>query len=289
MIIPWWGLILITAVIVAIVNIIKKHLLSNEHALEQLAAEVPFHLLAILFLIPIVEIPTLAEATMILFTAGVLFLTHLYRNKSYRHLPISTVSPLMNLSPLFLFIIAVGFLGERITNAQLLGVCLLMAGGYLLDLKTRDWLAPLKSAAKSKHSVTVIATLIFISIMGSLDKVNIQELGIPVFSYLFWLYLIYSTFTLALHTKQYGHQTTIKNIKKHPGWLMLTGFLGVAQIALLYYTLSLPGVLIILVVPLRRTATLIETLVGGAIFHEKHLLQRSLASLIMVAGVLFII
>lgn len=289
MILPWWVLVLITAVLVAIVNIIKKHLLNNEHALEQLASETPFTLLATLLLLPYVEIPTLGQAAMILFSAGVLFLTQLYRNKSYRHLPISTVSPLMNLSPLFLLIIAVGLLGERISNTQLLGICLLMAGGYLLDLKTQDWLAPLRSASKSKYSVTVIATLIFMSIMGSLDKVNIQQIGIPAFSYLFWLYLVYGTFTLALHTKRFGHQATVKNIKTNTGWLLLTGMLTVAQIALLYYTLSLPGVLIILVVPLRRTATLIETLVGGAIFHEKNLLQRSLASLIMVVGVLLII
>lgn len=287
--IPWYGLVLITAVLSAIINIIKKHVLNHEHALEQMAAETPFRMFAILFLIPFVEIPTLEQAGMIIITATILFFTILYTNKSYRHLPISTVAPLRNLSPLFLFVIAIGLLGERINTWQFLGIGLLMIGGYLLDLQGKDVFAPLRHAAKSKYSATVIVMLMFMSILGALDKINLQELAIPSFSYLFWLYLVYSILSFSAHSIQYGNTQILDDIKKGGKWLALTGALTVIEISILYYALAIPGVLIILVVPLRRTATLIETFVGGKIFGEKRLAQKVFASCVMILGVFFIV
>jgi drug/metabolite transporter (DMT)-like permease len=282
-------LVLITAVLVAITNIVKKHILNHEHALEQMAAESPFRLLVLIVLIPFVELPTLTEFGFILVAAMLLFFTILYRNKSYRHMPISTVSPLMNLSPIFLLLIAVTILGERLTAVQLGGIFLVMIGGYLLDLKNKNLLAPLKHAAGSKYTATVVVTLIFLSLMGSIDKYILQTVAIPSVTYLFWLYLIYCALALTTHITQYGYTPLIADIKKGGKWLFISGSISVTEIMILYHALSLPGVLITLVVPLRRTATLIETAVGGTVFGEKNLKQKIFASLVMVAGVVLIV
>ncbi|MDY6770395.1 MAG: hypothetical protein SV186_00385, partial [Candidatus Nanohaloarchaea archaeon] len=44
-----------------------------------------------------------------------------------------------------------------------------------------------------------------------------------------------------------------------------------------------------LVVPIKRLSTLLATVIGGELFHEERLLQRSLASLVMVAGAYLVI
>ncbi|MFT4250556.1 MAG: EamA family transporter [Candidatus Woesearchaeota archaeon] len=287
--IPWYALVLITAVLIAIVNIIRKHVLNHEHALELMAAESPFRALILLALIPFVQFPTGIEWGLILATTTALFFAQLYRNKSYRHLPISTVAPLMNLSPVFLLVIAVTFLGEQLSPLQLTGIICIMLGGYLLDLRGKNLFGPLKKAAGSKYTATVILTLIMMSILGALDKYGLQTIGIEPISYLFWVYLLYILLAVGVQTYRFGVEEIQEDIRKGGGWLFLAGALSMTELLILYHALAIPGVLITLVVPLRRTATLIETFVGGKIFGEQRLAQKVFASCVMIFGVLLIV
>ena len=287
--IPWYVLVLITAILIAITNIIKKHVLNHEHALELMAAESPFRALILVVLIPFVQIPTGIEWGLILATTTALFFAQLYRNKSYRHLPISTVAPLMNLSPIFLLVIAVTFLGEQLSALQLIGILCIMLGGYLLDLQGKNALGPLKKAAGSKYTATIILTLIMMSILGALDKYGLQTIGIQPISYLFWVYLLYVLLVVGVQVYRFGAEEIQEDIRKGGKWLFLAGTLSMTELLILYHAIAIPEVLITLVVPLRRTATLIETFVGGKIFGEERLAQKVFASCVMILGVLFIV
>jgi len=44
-----------------------------------------------------------------------------------------------------------------------------------------------------------------------------------------------------------------------------------------------------LVIPIKRMSTLISTVVGGELFGEEHLLRKSVACLVMIAGAYLII
>ncbi|MFH1589978.1 MAG: hypothetical protein ABIB43_05410 [archaeon] len=50
-----------------------------------------------------------------------------------------------------------------------------------------------------------------------------------------------------------------------------------------------PGAAISLIIPIKRTSSLFTTLIGGKLFHEKNLLIKILASIIMIWGVVFIL
>jgi hypothetical protein len=55
------------------------------------------------------------------------------------------------------------------------------------------------------------------------------------------------------------------------------------------YVVSLPAAKIALVTAMKRGSTVFTTILGGEIFHDKHLLQRSLAALGMVIGAIIMV
>ena len=283
----WW--VLISAALVGISNIIRKHVLNHEHAMEQLAASAPFRLLLILTLLPFIQLPDWHTLGLILVAACVLFVAMLYRNKSYRHLPISTVAPLNNFSPVFLLVIGVTLLGESLSPGQLGGMALIMLGGYTLDLKGANLLGPLKHASRSDHTANVVVMLVFISIIAAIDKTLIGTVGIPFATYLFFLYLFLAVISIGLDYAWYGLAEIEEDIREGGWWLFFATAFSFASIIMLYHAFSLPGVLVTLAIPLRRTATLIEVVFGGTLFHEHGLGRKAGAAAIMILGVLLIV
>lgn len=287
--IEWYWWVIGSAVLVAISNIIRKHVLNHQHAMEQLASSAPFRVLMLLGILPWVGFPGWRMLGLIYVASGVLFTAMLYRNKSYRHLPISTVAPLNNFSPVFLLLIGVLVLGEQLTWPQLAGVLLIMIGGYALDLKGRTLLAPLKHATRSDYTANVILMLIFLSIIAALDKTIINTFGVQFTTYLFWLTAFLVINSILMQYALYGLQDIKEDLQKGGVWLFFETLFSFASIILLYHAFSLPGVLVTLAIPIRRTATLLEIVLGGTLFHERGLTRKAVAGGVMVLGVLLIV
>lgn len=284
----WVALVLISAILVAIGNIMRKHVLKHEHPLEQLAAEAPFRFLFVLPLAFLIQTP---EPKMMLLIAGAALLlttTLVYRNRAYRHLPISTVSPLMNFSPIILLILSYVLLQEKPAAIQIGGIVLVVLGGYILDLNKRDWLGPLKRAGKQKYTWLLLAIFVLLSCMALVDKA-LLSMNADFISYTFWLYLWSSGFFMLADLTLYGGKGLVNDWKKGWKWLAMISIFGITNILFFYGAISQAGVLISLAVPLRRTSTIIETIIGGSLFHEANIWRKVLAAVIMVAGVAFIV
>ena len=287
--VPWFVLVLISAVLEATSNVIRKHVLNHEHALEQLAVESIPRLALVLLLIPFLTGTSFAEKTLIFCASLLLASALLYRNKGYRHLPISTVSPLFNFSPVILLVLAVLMLNEQPTALQLVGIGLVVVGGYALDLRTKNLLAPFKKAAKSPYSAAIILSIVLFSFMALVDKILLDQQALPIVDYLFWLYIFLGINTLLLHWWWYGLGMLEEDLKKGWHWQLAIAACSIVGILFFYYAISLPEVLIALAVPVRRTSTLLEVLIGGRIFKEKNLLQKSFATGTMILGVTLLI
>ncbi len=287
--VPWFALVLASAALEATGNVIRKHVLNHEHALEQLAVEsIPRFALALL-LIPFLTGLQLHEYVLVYAASALLATALLYRNKGYRHLPISTVSPLFNFSPVILLVLAVLVLNEQPTLLQVLGIGFVVIGGYALDLRTKDLFAPFKRAAKNPYSAAVVTSLVLFSFMALVDKILLDQQALPIMDYLFWLYIFLGINTLAVHAYLHGLSEIKQDLKKGWYWQLAIAACSIVGILFFYYAISLPEVLIALAVPIRRTSTLLEVIIGGQIFHEKRLLQKSLATITMVLGVLLIV
>lgn len=285
----WYLLVLASAVLMALASVIRKRVLGHEHAMETLATESVFRILIMLLFVPFIRLPHGAEWILVLIAATVQIATGYYRLRAYRHMPISVVAPMHNLSPAVLLVLAIVVLGEQPTGVQFLGIVLLVLGGYALEMRDRDPLTPFRRLANQKYLPVIAAMLVLLSVLGIIDKIAVSRFALPVLTWYFWSHLLSSMGAVSIQVTRYGIGPLAHDLRADGLWLGMAAIFATVNILLLFSAIALPGVAISLAIPLRRTATLMETFLGGRLFHEEHLLQKALACAVMLAGVVLIV
>ena len=283
----WVILVLISAILFAAANIIRKFVLNKEHTLEFLAARGFFTIFLLLFLAPWVDtgidfrILGLICLASIVATVG-----YYYQTKAQRHTDISYCAPLQNLAPLFLLIFAYLFLHETISTVQLLGVLAIVAGSYTLAIEPGTKLFPGLQSIFNGPGWHIAISVVLLAVAAVLDKFMLGIIR-PV-TYVFFGWLFMNLTWISLHWIQYDWSHVLVDFKKGWHWLLLSAIFSLASALFFFEGIASPAVLVSLALPLKRISALIETLFGGALFHEKHLPRRLLAGLIMLVGVVLI-
>ncbi len=284
----WYVFALLSAFFVALSWILKKKALFKEHVAEFL---VSFYLINLLIVLPFfgrVNFNHTFQLYLIIFTASFIGASSLLLlAKSYRHLEISEVSPLTNLSPLILVFIAFMFLGEIPSALQFLGIFLIMAGAYSLgiDYKHKDFFRPFK-IFKGKYYMYVLLAMIGYSITAALDKVILAKAD--YFSYYFITRFFFLAILFTYHSAFYdGYKGVRKGITNQGRLILVTVLLTIAGTLLYLKALSLT--LVSLVIPIKRVSTLIAVVIGGELFHDHGLVRRIIACIIMIIGAALII
>ncbi len=208
---------------------------------------------------------------------------------------ISKFAPLMNASPIFLVLLSSIFLNESITFVQLVGIIIIIFATYLLEVNINfhfkdnphrhhfDWFKKLDL----KNISLVILMLIVISITAIADK-KILGSGISVYTNMFYTSLLIFTFLSFYYIKNKNFLLVFKYIKSEP----ITFLISVISLISTFFVLlaiSMPTTMVSLIVPLRRTSTLFAAILGGLLFHEKHLIKKLIAVIIMIFGISLIV
>ncbi len=207
---------------------------------------------------------------------------------------ISHVSPLLNLSPLVLLFFAVVFLSEKISLIQFGGIILILASTYYLEVivhhhkkdKPHKFQLNVLKKAKSSFFILAILTLVTISLAAVFDKLILKEVN--VYTNLFFNAVII-LFVLSIYYIREGYfLNALKDIKREPETLVISVF-TVISLYLVLVAIAIPSALVSLIIPLRRTSTLMSSIFGGILFHEKHLKQKFITTIGMLVGVIFIV
>lgn len=291
--IPWYVFTLLSAVFVALSHIARKKVLYNEHALEFSSMRSLVIMLLAFFLLPWVNFDLLtAEIVILFFVIGTIasFAT-IFLSKSMRHMEISTVGPLTNISPIFLLILTYFFLGEKINLQQLGGIGLVVFGGYVLnvDHKLSDLKRPVVKFFKSKYYHFLLFSLVLYSITAFLDKVVIDKMlaigfgksGIYTATFFIWLFMGINLLVI-LYWKYDFIKGLRHGIKVGKVWTVVAGVCSV--VASLFYFQAISMQFVSLVIPIKRFSTLLTTIIGGEIFHDKNLWIKVTACVIMIFG-----
>jgi transporter family protein len=292
---PWYVFTVLSALFVALAHITKKKVLYNEHALEFSAMRSLIIAVLSLFLLPFVNFHLTIELVVIFFAIGLLgSVAAIYLAKSMRHMEISTVSPLTNLSPVFLLFLTYFFLGEKINLQQFGGIALIMLGGYVLNIEHKlasfkHLVQPITKLFKSKYYHYILFSLIIYSVTAFLDKIAIDKMaslnfgrsGIYTATFFIWLFTAVCLLVI-LYWKYDFVGGLWHGIKVGGVWTIFSGVFSVASSLLYFQAISLSFVS--LVIPVKRISTLISTFIGGELFHDHNLLLKSLACIIMVVG-----
>jgi len=174
---------------------------------------------------------------------------------------VSLISPLTNLSPVFL--INIHHHKQKKPHNY-----------HLKKLKKLNW----------KTISLVILMLFSISITGISDKF-IFNIGINVDTNIFWtscLILIFVVIQIVFsNQKQLIKKSfTLENF-------ILSIFTNISTILILM-AIVIPMANISLIVPIKRTSTLFASIFGGLLFHEKHIIKKIIATVGMLIGVILI-
>lgn len=288
--IQWYFLALIAAVFSAMAAIIEKKVLFKEKALS---FSVTLALLNLIIAIPFfffIDFSILTPPGLIvLFIKSILgALAFLFVMLGIKNLEISKALPLLVLTPGLVAIGAFIFLQEALTQLEILGMVLLLVGTYILQLKRKErFLDPIKQSIKSKGNYYIISALILFTITSILDKAVLKNFKVPVnafmgFQHLF-LAIIFILFIIFS-----GKTTQIKPVFKRSLKYMII----LALITITYrYTqiLAIKEAPVALVLSIKRISVFFAVIIGGKLFKDHNLLQRVIATAIMVAGAVLII
>ncbi len=287
----WYFFAFVSAILVSIVSILNKKILTHEHALEFSASRGILVFILSLFLIPFVNfnmpwnIYLFIYLVSLMVSAGMIFYF-----KGMRHGDLSEVAPLMNISPLFLLIIAFFVLGENPTSKQYFGVFLLILGAYSLEVgvANKGFLEPIRMFLKSKVIHNLLFAMIIFSIGATFDKLIITK-HTDFLTY-FFLFSVFKTFNfIFLETYNNGFSEIVKDLRKDFKILFIDAIVGFFAHLFYLIAVSMPTAAISLIIPIKRTSNLFTTILGGKLFHEQNLLVKILACIIMIWGVVFVL
>ncbi len=199
-----------------------------------------------------------------------------------KYLPISIVSPIRSSAPLWTVIGAVFVFNESLNGNQWIGTVLIIACLFAYSVIGK------KEGIRFTHNIWII--FIFVgTILGSIsslyDKYLIDILKISRMEIQAW-FSVYQ-FLLMIPCVMFiwfPHRKTSDKFQWRWTIPMIGIFLVFADF-FYYYALSIPGALIAVISPIRRSNVLISFLGGALIFKEKNIAVKGIALIGVIIGV----
>ena len=207
-------------------------------------------------------------------------------NVAYKRCEISTVSPLLNMNPLFVILLSYFILGEVLNSKQFMGVLLILIGGYIITLeKIRYFLRPFTSMPK-KYFLIVFSTLVLWTFCPVLNRIVLLEVDSITYLFFFTMFIFCIQIVLLISKNRFRAVIALAR-EKWPLLIITSLFMDTSDF--LHLTaIAIPTAMVSLVMPVKRMSNLFTVILGGNLFKEKNLTVKSIACAIMLAG-LFVI
>ncbi len=284
----WVALALLTALFESGKDLFGKKGL-QEQADEYVVAWA-WRLLALPFLLPLLLVIEVRWPAPVFWPAllagGALnLLTAILYMKAIKASDLSLTVPLVTFTPLFLLFTSPLMLGEMPGPFGVIGVVLIVAGSYLLNIKERrrGALAPLRALLGEPGPRLMLAVALIWSLTANIDKVGVQA-STP----LTWAIAVNAVISLGMLPLVLWRWRSGRALQALP-WksLIPVGLCG--GLATLCQMTAISLALVPYVIAIKRLSILFSSLAGYLFFKEKGFRERLAGSLVMLAGVAFII
>lgn len=204
-------------------------------------------------------------------------------SRAYELGDLSLVYPLARSSPLFITVVAVVLLGEKVTPWGYVGILLIVMGVYMIHLRglsSGDIAMPLRSLG-DRASQFALLTAVWTTVYSLSDKLGVA-IADPVV-YAFWL----EPFILLLMTPvviwRRGWGAVAREWREAKVRVTVAGFLTRLGYIMVLVAMSLVQVSYILA--LRQVSVVLGALAGVLLLKERYGLVRILSSAIIFIGV----
>lgn len=285
----WLILTLVSALAMTLQDVFSKKIADSTGTLLvawlRWAASVPFLLLCL----PFVTVPALSAEFWVV--TGVLipldiFALVLY-TKAIRISPLNVTLPFLSLTPIVMILTGYLFLGETLKPAQVIGIVLIAAGAYLINIHAirHGVLQPILSISKEKGSVLMILVALVYGVTGTLGKKAVV-LSDPLFfgvSYTTLLSIVMAPMVLWLGPSR---QVSAGRIRRSRAIIVFLGLAGALNAVAHFFAIGM--VEAASMVAVKRTSLLFGVLFGRFLFDEPHFGARFVGALLITAGVVIV-
>lgn len=282
----WFLFALLSAFSESLNNVFGKKSLSK---VDEYAVSWSLRFFAALFLIPLLffaKIPALGNQFFwALLIGGSLdsIATILYM-KAIKHSDLSITVPILSFIPLFLVVTSSLIIGEFPSFLGLVGVLLIVAGSYVLNIRERrnGMFAPFQALLMEKGPKLMFGVALIWGTTANFDKIGVQNS-----SPLFWvaasnLFMAAFLLPIMLHKSRKKFDQIHANLKT----LVPVGLLS--AISLYFYMEAINRTIVSYVSSVRRTNLIMSVLLGHLVFGERNVRERLAGALIMLLGVVLI-
>lgn len=290
---PWYAHAFLAAVTIAAIGYIQKRTLQREHSLEYAAvySVVKFVLFLAVFGGSIRWHVTVAQFETLALDALLGAMAFYWVIKALRKLELSTVAPVLALEPAIVALLAFATLGERLRPLPLAGLALAMVGTYVLELdrskprSQRRLFDPLRRLMKSPGGAYALLGLAAYAVASVIDRHLLQE--IPTNTYLVYILGFAAAYLLALFLS-HGYEFSLFHRAKR-ALMPIIAFTAVLHLVSNYAQAQATALAAVgLVIAIKRAGVLLDVALAGRLLHEHRLLQKTLASIIIIGGVILI-
>lgn len=282
----WLLLALTAALATAVVDTLSKKYFSDLTAFEmgliRLAYAFPF-LAAGFLLVPRPELDAvfwrcLAVGLPLEVTALLCYM------RAIKVSPLSLTVPFLAFTPAFVIVTGYLFLGEVLTPQGILGIALVVAGSYALNLSRarEQWLAPIFAVFHEQGSWLMLLTSFIFSFTATLGKVAILHSSPLFFGVTYFLLVL----GLMLLVSPAVPGVRAGNLLLRPRHGLMVGLATAFMVFSHTHAISLVEAAYMLSV--KRTSLLFGVVLGGLVFRETRIRERLLGASIMLAGVFLI-
>ncbi len=210
--------------------------------------------------------------------------------KAITSYPISIVMPFVGLTPLFLTLTSYLILGETIGKIQLIGILLIVVGGFILQIppsekrkKQDSFLRRYLNSGEKGIAYMILVAFIW-SITASVEKIAVQSSSPSFYGASIHLALGFSFLGMDLwKRKKRPAIEDCRAIRSRTKILLIS--LGVISAALAIFQLTaIKLAFVTYVITFKRAGVLVSTLYAFLFFHERNYLKAIVGTLFILGG-----
>ena len=282
----WFVLAICSALLSASSAVIQKKILFRLTALE-FSFLVSAIILAVSLFVPfsvdVASIPS--SALMILIGKSILGgMAFLLVMMSLEHNQISSALPLLGITPGVTALLSLMLLGESLRPWEWVGIGLMMAGAYTLEIRPRQKIIqPFKVIFTNKNFYYIYGAVGLFAVSSVADRMLVSGYRIDPLVVLFYQHIVYCTlFGLQLLLRKYSFSTLLIKGKGQFSFMLAAALLTIGYRFTQLEATKLAPVALVLAV--KRTSILYATFFGGKLFSDDRLREKLLGALLIVVS-----
>ncbi len=287
----WFLFAIISAVFSAAAALFQKKILFNIEALDFSLLLSFFNvILSIPFLLNVNYAALSSANLLVLYFKSILgALAFLCVMLSIKNMEISRALPLLALTPGLVAIFAFVFINDSLSFVQVLAILLLLSGTYILEARVGQKLFdPFKVFIKSKNHHYVVFALLLFTTTSIIDRLLLNRYQLPPNAFIGFQHIFFAINFLIIYLIFKKDIVRLFKLDSKYLWslIILISFLTVVY----RYTeiLAVKIAPVAMVLSVKRISVFFAVLIGGKIFKEKNLVIKTIATALIIAGIILI-